>query len=194
MIKAIIFDCFGVLTTEGWQEFKDTYFSDSSKLKEAYRLNNLADQGKLNHEQLLPLIAELAQIPIEQARKEIDDYQANKRLLAYIAENLKPNFKIGMLSNVSDDWLTKLFSSSQLLLFDEFALSYKVGFVKPAKEAYEYIADRLNVKTEECVFIDDRGHYVEAAKKLGMKGIVYVDFNQMKSELEQILEATSLAE
>jgi putative hydrolase of the HAD superfamily len=66
--------------------------------------------------------------------------------------------------------------------------------VKPAKEAYEYIADRLNVKTEECVFIDDRGHYVEAAKKLGMKGIVYVDFNQMKSELEQILEATSLAE
>jgi HAD superfamily hydrolase (TIGR01509 family) len=193
MIKAIIFDCFGVLTTEGWQQFKETYFTDGSTLKEAYRLNKLADQGKLNHEQLLPMIAELAQIPIEQAREEIDDYQANKRLLEYISVRLKSRYKLGMLSNVSDDWLTKLFSTSQLSLFDEFALSYKVGFVKPAKEAYEYIAKRLNVDVEECVFIDDREHYVEAANKLGMKGIVYIDFNQMKAELEEILEASNMA-
>jgi HAD superfamily hydrolase (TIGR01509 family) len=188
MIQAIIFDCFGVLISEGWQEFKETHFSDSSKLDEANRLNYLADQGKMNHEQLLPLIADLAGVSTEQARLEIDNYQINKQLLRYIEEKLKPKYKIAMLSNVSDDWLSKLFTPHQLSLFDEFALSYKVGYTKPSKEAYEYIANKLGLEIEQCVFVDDREHFVVPAVNLGMQGIVYNSFKQMKLELEAILE------
>jgi putative hydrolase of the HAD superfamily len=190
MIKAIIFDCFGVLTTEGWQEFKQTYFSEPDKLDEANKLNYLADQGKMNHEELMPLIADLAGISTAQAREEIDDYQPNKSLLEYIKTFLKKDYKIGMLSNVSDDWIVKMFSSEQVKLFDTLALSFNIGHTKPERQAYEYVADKLGVKPNQCVFIDDRSHFVDAAKTVGMQGIQYKNFEQMKVDLEAILEVT----
>jgi putative hydrolase of the HAD superfamily len=188
MIKAIIFDCFGVLTTEGWQEFKQIYFSeDAEKLNEANKLNYLADQGKMNHNQLMPLIAELAGVSVEQTIKEIDVYQPNNRLLKYIETELKPNYKIGMLSNVSDDWLVKMFTVEQQQLFDEIALSFNIGFTKPAPQAYQYIVDKLAVEMSEAVFIDDRINFVDAANGLGMKGIQYIEFEQFKADIENVL-------
>jgi HAD superfamily hydrolase (TIGR01509 family) len=188
MIKAIIFDCFGVLTTEGWQEFKETYFSDPDKLSEANKLNYLADQGKINHEELLPLIADIAQIPVSQAREEIDDYRPNRLLLNYIKKELRPKYKIGMLSNVSDDWIVKMFTPEQVKMFDTLALSFNIGYAKPERGAYEYVADKLDVELNECVFIDDRIHFVDAAEEYGMRSIEYKNFSQMKKELEIILE------
>lgn len=192
MIKAIIFDCFGVLTTEGWQEFKQTYFSDDAeKLNEANKLNYLADQGKMNHAQLMPMIAELAGVGVEQTIAEIDVYQPNKKLLKYIENELKPNYKIGMLSNVSDDWLVKMFTSEEQHLFDEIALSFNIGYTKPAPQAYQYIVDKLGVEMNEAVFIDDRINFVNAAIDLGMNGIQYIDFTQFKDDLDKILEVTN---
>jgi putative hydrolase of the HAD superfamily len=189
MIKAIIFDCFGVLTTEGWQEFKQTYFSeDAEKLSEANKLNYMADQGKMNHDQLMPMIAELAGVNVEQAIAEIDIYQPNKKLLKFIETDLKPKYKIGMLSNVSDDWLVKMFTHEEQKLFDEIALSFNIGFTKPATQAYQYIIDKLGVEMSEAVFIDDRIHFVDAARDLGMRGVQYLDFAQFKEELENILK------
>lgn len=190
MIKAVIFDCFGVLTTEGWQEFKETYFSDPDKLDEANKLNYLADLGKMNHDELMPLIAELAQIPVSKAREEIDDYRPNKSLLEYIEKVLKKDYKIGMLSNVSDDWIVKMFSPEQAKMFDNIALSFDIGHTKPERQAYEFVANKLEVELDECVFIDDRLRFVEAAISLGMQGIQYKNFEQMKNELEKILEVT----
>jgi len=191
MIKAIIFDCFGVLTTEGWQEFKQTYFIDPAKLNEANKLNYLADQGKMNHDELIPLIADLAQIPVSQARDEIDDYQPNKLLFEYIRKDLKKDYKIGMLSNVSDDWIVKMFSPEQVTLFDNIALSFNIGHAKPEPEAYKFAADKLGVNPDQCVFIDDRSYFVAVAKTLGMQGIEYKNFEQMKLELETILKMTN---
>lgn len=191
MIKAVIFDCFGVLTSEGWQEFKETHFSDEKKLAEANRLNYLADQGKLNHEELLPMIAELASLTVEQARKEIDNYVPNKKLLDYIDNKLSGKYKIGMLSNVSDDWLEQIFVPGQLESFDAFALSYKIGIAKPDKRAFEKIAELLDVGLEECVFLDDSKFFADEATKYGMQGINYINFDDSILELERILEMSN---
>jgi putative hydrolase of the HAD superfamily len=189
MIKAIIFDCFGVLTTEGWQEFKQTHFSnDSDKLQEAVKLNQLADEGKISHADLLPMIAGVAGIPSEQARREIDNYKTNTHLMDFIASSLKEHYKIGMLSNVSDDWLRNMFTSDQLALFDEIALSYKTGYTKPHPQAYTYIAKKLGVETSECVFVDDLSRNVSAAEKVSMRAIEYTGFNQFKNDLKEKLE------
>jgi putative hydrolase of the HAD superfamily len=187
MIKAIIFDCFGVLVTEGWLAFKDQYFGSNEKLaNEATDLLKQADSGLLSHEDFVQAIAKLAQVPAEDVHLSIDNNVPNEPLFAYIAE-LKPKYKIGMLSNAAANWLNVLFTPPQLALFDDISLSYESGFVKPHHGAYEKIADQIGVKVGDCIFVDDQIRHCEGARLAGMRAIMYQDFPQLKRDLNTIL-------
>jgi putative hydrolase of the HAD superfamily len=58
-------------------------------------------------------------------------------------------------------------------LFDDIVCSAEVGMAKPEAEIFQLAASRLAVTPEECVFVDDWDQNVEAAKKIGMTGVLY---------------------
>src|SRR5690348_2888052 len=61
MIKAIVFDCFGVLTSDGWLPFKKKYFGhDSALTEEATSLNKQVDAGLISYDDFVPAVAKLA--------------------------------------------------------------------------------------------------------------------------------------
>ena len=187
MIKAIIFDCFGVLTTDGWLPFKKEHFGhDKQLLDKATELNSLANSRLMSYQEFLSRIAQLAGLSAERVRAIVENSVANQELLDYI-KSLKPKYKIGMLSNASRNLLGELFSKSQVNLFDEIALSYETGIPKPDSRAYIEAAQDLGLKPSQCVFIDDQEKHIAGARQVGMKAILYKDFAQMKSELVEIL-------
>ncbi|MBX4201649.1 HAD-IA family hydrolase [Candidatus Saccharibacteria bacterium] len=191
MIKAIIFDCFGVLTTDGWLPFKNKYFgSDQLALDEITALNNKANVGDLSYGDFTSLVASKANISQQSAREQIDKNVPNDELFDYI-KLLKKNYKIGLLSNIGADWLVKLFTSEQIALFDETSLSYDSGYTKPDSRAYKDITNKLRVNPAEAVFVDDQEQNCKAAEAMSIQSICYKNFEQMKSELEQILAAVS---
>lgn len=190
MIKAIIFDCFGVLTSEGWLAFKAQQFGHNAKLqRQATDLNKQADAGLITHEEFVRSVAELADIPETEVHAAIDVNAPNEELFTYIAEELKPKYKIGLLSNAAANWLQELFSDQQIALFDAISLSYEAGLLKPHSGAYEKIAGQLGIEPEEGVFIDDQERHCAGARDAGMRAIVFKDFTQMKVELEKLLAA-----
>ena len=70
--------------------------------------------------------------------------------------------------------------------FDGGVVSYKEKLLKPENAIYEKIIDTYNLDPQETVFIDDTKENVEAAIKLGLKGIILTDTNELKKELEKI--------
>ncbi len=74
----------------------------------------------------------------------------------------------------------------EILIFDDYVLSYELGMVKPEPRIYLEAARRAGCPPEECVFIDDIPENVEAARKLGMAGIVYRPETDLASELEKL--------
>jgi putative hydrolase of the HAD superfamily len=62
-----------------------------------------------------------------------------------------------------------------------------VGMAKPDEDIYRCLVDKYGLKAEECVFIDDREENIQTAKVLGMKGIVFKDYEQARAELEREL-------
>ena len=62
-----------------------------------------------------------------------------------------------------------------------------VKMVKPNADIYEYLLGEYGLCAEECVFIDDREENVEAARALGMKGIVFASYEQACEALEKLL-------
>jgi epoxide hydrolase-like predicted phosphatase len=189
MIKAIIFDCFGVLTTDGWLAFKKRHFRDNKELAvKATELNRAANASTLSYQDFLVAIAQLAGITAGEVQKEIESNISDEEVFDYI-KTLKPKYKIGLLSNVATNQLQKLFTNEQIAVFDGISLSYETGAVKPDPRAYKLAAEKLGVQTSECIFIDDQQKHVDGAQAVGMPAVLYQDFDQMKSELEKILAA-----
>lgn len=71
-------------------------------------------------------------------------------------------------------------------MFDEVVISGEVRMRKPDAEIYFHTLDLLKVKPQESVFVDDLPHNIKAATDLGMIGILHVDYETTKQELEVI--------
>lgn len=188
MVRAIIFDCFGVLTTDGWLPFKRKYFAHDPKLdQEVTDLGKQRDFGTLSYEDFIARIADMAGIPTAEVKEAIFSTVSNDQLFDYIADQLKPTYKLGILSNAGADMLSDMFSRNEVGLFDAVALSYETGHIKPDPAAYLLIAERLGVDATECVFVDDQERYCTAARDAGMQAIWYQNFEQFRTDMEQTL-------
>jgi FMN phosphatase YigB (HAD superfamily) len=191
VIEAVIFDCFGVLTTEGWTAFKRRHFGvDPAKMARASELSRMLDRGLITYEDSLKEVSKMAGVTVAELDKTLRGVTANKELLVYIRDKLKPKYKIGFLSNVSNDWLYTLFTEDELALFDEKSLSFETGIIKPEPLAFENMAAKLALPPESCVFVDDLERNSSGARATGMRAILYKDFDQFKTDLESLLTDT----
>jgi HAD superfamily hydrolase (TIGR01509 family) len=189
VIKAIIFDCFGVVQPDNFQvvyeKFGGNIVQDEKFINEAWQRHfaERIDSADIFAEHLK--ISRNAWL--EALRTCTAGY--DEELVEYI-QALRKRYKVGMLSNVRKDGLLDVFTQEQLDdFFDAVVASGNIGYAKPEAQAYEIMADRLGVLLSECVFTDDREEYCDGAKAVGMKVIQYRSFEQFKPELETILSS-----
>jgi HAD superfamily hydrolase (TIGR01509 family) len=189
MIKAIIYDCFGVLITDKLQELRDEVARhDPAAADEMMKLVRAANKGILEPEVTRPQIAALCGMTAEQYRAYIVGGEGRNKPLFRHIETLKPQYKIGMLSNIGKRSLQNRFSEEELVrYFDAVVASGDIGYAKPELEAYRIAVKRLGVEPEETIFIDDRAVFCAAAEQAGLKAIEYTDFAQYKRDLQTLL-------
>lgn len=189
MIRAIVFDCFGVVLTDALQQLRDTVLQEdpavAQQISDIIAANN---RGYLQPSESNQQIADLLHISVAELRRVVSGREVrDKRLLAYI-KRLRPTYKTAMLSNIAGSSLLRRFPDDELATyFDVVVASGDIGYAKPEHEAYKIVVERLGVRPEECVFTDDRELYCEAATALGMHGIVYENFPQFSTDLEMLL-------
>jgi epoxide hydrolase-like predicted phosphatase len=187
-VQAIIFDCFGVLVGPSLEPFRRKYFGgDREKISRAKELEQQSNKGHITYTEFVAEMAGLANITVTEARRFLDDNPPNIELLDYIRDELKPRYKIGFLSNASDDWLEELFTSDQAGLFDDVVLSFEQGIAKPDPTIFRLAARRLGAQPAECVFVDDIPEYCEGAQAVGMQAIRYSSFEQFQNDLAQFI-------
>jgi putative hydrolase of the HAD superfamily len=75
-------------------------------------------------------------------------------------------------------------------LFDAVLESRTLGVRKPDPRFYELACSALDVKPEECVFLDDLGVNLKPARALGMHTIKVTDTNEALRELTEVLQLT----
>jgi putative hydrolase of the HAD superfamily len=71
-------------------------------------------------------------------------------------------------------------------LFDAVVISCEVGMRKPEPEIFRHTAALLDLRPEECVFIDDIEANITAAEALGMTGIHHVNPSATASRLAEL--------
>jgi HAD superfamily hydrolase (TIGR01549 family) len=186
MIRAVIFDCFGVLRPDVLHAAYQKYGGDLEADKEFIRDTLYASHtGRIRS--AAEVFAGQLGIPTDEWVKAITEDANDGELLDYILE-LRKTYRIGVLSNVGKDGLLRYFTKEELdSHFDAVVASGEIGFAKPEPEAYEITAERLEARTDECIFTDDREGYCQGARGAGMQAILYKNFKQFKVDLEALI-------
>ena len=114
------------------------------------------------------------------------DEEINQGVLDLI-HRLHGNYKLAVLSN-SPPGLSKWLADWNMLNFFKVVFcSGDEGMAKPDPEAFELTLERLGLKPNEAVFIDDTREHVEAARKLGLQGILFTTAEELEKELDLLL-------
>jgi putative hydrolase of the HAD superfamily len=200
MIKNVIFDVGGVLVDFRWRALmadlgmsKERQDEFETKVFGSKWWAEL-DRGALNEEYV-----------VEKLRENVSDHLEAFNLIWENQEYLVESFgyspiwmddlkakglKLYLLSNYPKSIFTLHEEKGKFTFIDKIdgkVVSGFVGMAKPDEDIYKLLVDKYGLKFEECVFIDDRKDNIETARKLGMYGIVFKDYEQAGSELERII-------
>ena len=114
------------------------------------------------------------------------DEEINQGVLDLI-HRLHGNYKLAVLSN-SPPGLSKWLADWNMLNFFKVVFcSGDEGMAKPDPEAFELTLERLGVKPDEAVFVDDTREHVEAAQELGLQGILFTTAEKLEEEIDLLL-------
>lgn len=188
MIQALIFDCFGVLTTDTWREYLASVNPDIRQ--ELRDLHSAFLKGFTSYHEFRASALELVKSSPTDFDNIFITHQGQSKNLKLLEQinTLESKYKIGILSNAGSSWIRDSFlSQKDQQMFDDIVLSYEVGLAKPDEDIYKLACQRLGVNTSQVVFVDDREDFCQAAESLGIRTIVYKDFVQFKHELDAIL-------
>lgn len=104
-----------------------------------------------------------------------------------LADLKRLGYKVHALTNWSAETFypaTKLFPF--LTWFDGVVVSGEEGLVKPDSRIYQRLLDRYHIQATSAIFIDDVTRNVEAARRLGITTIQFVDGVDLRQELRQL--------
>lgn len=193
MIKAVIFDVGGVLIrTENHahrQKIEKTFGlspGESDQIVFNSEMGQKAQMGEISDQELWTWIADTLQLG-EESQTFQKGFWAGDVLdepLIDTIRALRPKYQTAIISNATDGLRKSLTENHQIAdAFDLIVVSAEERVMKPDATIYRLTMDRLGRKAEECIFIDDFPHNVDAARNLGMKTIHF----QPGSNLTELL-------
>jgi len=111
-----------------------------------------------------------------------------ERTMNLLAE-LKGEYHLAMLTNSPSRYaLDQRFEPGELdELFELVVISGEVGWDKPAPEIYDTTVEKLALKADECLFIDDVPSFVEAAAKAGMRSMTFTNTDETINAIKTLL-------
>lgn len=189
MDKVILFDFFGVISSEVSPIFFKRYFNeeDAKIIKE--EIMSKGDKGELSEEEIYDLISKRVNITPLKVKEDFKELiHINNELVSYIKE-LKKEYKVYLLSNAISSFLRRILKENNLYeLFNEVYISSEIKLIKPYKEFYNYVIEKENLDPSLCIMIDDNKKNIEGAINCKLNGIVFTNNKDLKEKLEIFLK------
>jgi epoxide hydrolase-like predicted phosphatase len=198
-IRAIIFDLGGVLLRTS--DFEPRERLAASLHMNRYQLEQFIFGGESGDQ------AQRGEITVQQhwenLRQQInyspEDFEAlfkdffaydeiDESLIDYVRE-LHKMYKTALLSNAWDDLRHVITENWHFEdAFDTMIISAEVRVAKPDPRIFQLALERLEVKAEEAIFVDDMKRNVDGAQLAGLHALQFQTSQQLRNELELVLK------
>ena len=189
-IKAVIFDCFGVLVGDVLRmkavELEHTHPEAAKQIHAALRAG---DRGIISSDEVATIVGDAIGVSAEEVRMMAREGEVKNTTLIAELPAIRKDYKLGMLSNISGRAaLDEHFGPGRLdVMFDTVVASGEVGLIKPEPEIFWIAAERLGLTPKQCVMIDDLDVNIDGARLAGMKAIKFETNKQVLADLHELL-------
>ncbi|GAC1369862.1 MAG: hypothetical protein NVSMB39_2140 [Candidatus Saccharimonadales bacterium] len=184
MIKAIIFDYYGVITTDQyfvWLQRHPQIHDEHAQAIEP--LSHDQDSG-ISGDEFFSRLAKIADTSPDTLRQEFRIHGLeHEALIDYIRHLRRKHFKTAIVSNSDAGLYAEAEKHHLTRLFELILCSEEAGFTKPDPRIFRMALDRLEVEPHEALFVDDRDYNVRGAEAAGISGIIYTGLADLRSEL-----------
>ncbi len=195
-IKAVVFDYGDVIELhEGDSPLKiasKLLDISHSEFRNAYfRHNHLANVENHNWYDMFSKVLSAFNISKEKETEVMSMLQErhskmkiNADLVALFPTLRQQGLKIGILSNSNSELREKLNQNGLAKLVDVVVISGEIGFQKPHTEAFQVLFEKLNLRPEEVIFVDDSTRSLEKAGEIGYVPILFKNNEQLIADLK----------
>ena len=199
-IRAVVFDIGGVLLNyvdtgmeEKWQQRLGISSFELEARLIVSKTGNEASLGIIDEQEIARRLATALCIDDAGAREFMDDrwaqYELNTELADFFA-SLRPRYKTATVSNEWSGARRELCTRYHLDRYvDTMIFSSEEGMGKPDACFFQFVCDRLAVKPDEVLFVDDSFENCRAADKLGMWTILFRTTEDTINGIHQYFEA-----
>ena len=196
-IDTVVFDIGNVLTDFAWDGFLKSKGYDDEMIKRIAKATVESDdwveydKGNLTNDEIVERFVENdPEIgdDLKSAFQNIDGIILKReKTIPWIKALQAAGYKVLYLSNFSRQALEGCPDAMAFLEeTDGGILSYRDHVVKPDAAIYHLLEERYDLTPSKTVFIDDTAVNIEAARKLGWKGIIYKSYDQTVKELSEL--------
>jgi putative hydrolase of the HAD superfamily len=150
----------------------------------------MASTGEIKEDDHWQAVAEKLGVTRAEADQIIGEFFSGDRTdlaLTNFLRSLRPEYKVCLISNAWSGLRALITQQKFDDIFDAMVISAEVGLIKPDPRIYHLALAKLGSRPEESVFIDDIAINVEAARSVGMSGIMFTQSGKVMEELEKIL-------
>jgi epoxide hydrolase-like predicted phosphatase len=201
-IHALIFDVGGVLlqlpNDLRQRQWESDFGLAEGAIDQALWGTDLSIQatlGQIDSEAVWTWLATTLNLTAEQRQLIQHKYYVDEYLdpaMEQLLRQLRPQYKLALLTNAWSDArsvFTEKFPLSQLV--DDMIISAEVGLAKPDPAIYTLALQRLGVKPEEALFIDNKTRNTVVAQRLGIASIVFQSSAQAIAEIQHAIAAAA---
>lgn len=199
MITHLFLDIGGVLMTNGWdhtmrEKAAHAFDLDLVDFEKRHRLfYDPYEQGKetLDHYLQQTIFYIDRGFSIEKFKEFIFlQSKAHQRVIQFFSKIKKEYaLHIATVSNEGRELAEYRIKKAHLRSFvDDFFISGFLGYQKPDSHIYKIALDVTQAKLDQIIYVDDRPELIEAAAKLGIKGILHHSLQETEKFLMNALK------
>jgi glucose-1-phosphatase len=199
MIKALIFDLGGVILIHD-KDLMGNILSEMFSISLSSAINlwneNKLDllNGTITSKQFIQKLTKT--VPVDNSFMDLyckweELYAKNSQIdkkMIWLINEFRKKYKIFLLTDTIDTHHAYNGSRNIYSIFDRVFASHIEKITKAeGKKVFEYVIDKINLKPNECIFIDDLEEYVKCAQQIGIYGIQYTKISELKRDLHRII-------
>ena len=162
-------------------QFEPRYWADRNAYDEG-KLTGIAFWRKFLHDAGMP--------PNPEKAEELNRWDArywtteNPAMLAWQLALQQRGLLTAILSNMGDNVLANVEREfNWIQRFDVLIWSFQLGIAKPDPAIYRHTLNKLSVRPQETLFIDDKQANIDAARTLGINAVLFLNKDRLRADL-----------